>query len=72
MTKTRAFKSRPQNTSQKPQRILASAVASLRIEGLELDARSQADFHALASGKVSTSALRSQLLSRYSKVNTAT
>jgi hypothetical protein len=72
MTMIKAFHSKPQGTTKKPQRILASAVASLRIEGLELDARSKADFQALASGKVSTSALRSQLLSRYSKSYNAT
>jgi hypothetical protein len=71
MTKTMAFNRSSLNVNKEPQRILASAVASLRIEGLELDARSISDFQALASGKVSTSALRSQLLSRYSKAHDA-
>lgn len=50
-------------------RILASAVASLRIEGLELDSRSTADFRALETGSLSTSDLRNRLLTRYSKTS---
>ncbi|WP_444668625.1 antitoxin VbhA family protein [Cereibacter changlensis] len=47
--------------------MLASAVASQRIEGLELDAQSKRDFHALEGGELSASELRARLLSRYSK-----
>ncbi|TKA95423.1 hypothetical protein FAZ78_16950 [Cereibacter changlensis] len=56
----------PQQRAERS-RMLASAVASQRIEGLELDAQSKRDFHALEGGELSASELRARLLSRYSR-----
>ncbi|MGB0159809.1 MAG: hypothetical protein ACPF9P_12920, partial [Thalassovita mediterranea] len=47
------------SVSMAPQRILASALASQRIEGLELDTRDAAEFSALAAGKMSSADLPS-------------
>lgn len=48
-------------------RIVASALASMRIEGLELDSRAAADFVALQAGSVSSAELRERFLQRYTK-----
>ncbi|MFC3170128.1 hypothetical protein ACFOD7_18940 [Paracoccus fontiphilus] len=48
-------------------KILASALGSFKIEGLELDIRSASEFRDLENGSVSASELRRRLLSRYSK-----
>ena len=55
------------SVSLAPKRILASALASQRIEGLELDTRTAAEFSALAAGKMSAADLRQRLLNRYAK-----
>ena len=56
------------SVSLAPQRILASALASQRIEGLELDTRAAAEFSALAAGKMNATDLRQRLLNRYAKL----
>lgn len=57
--------------SAKTKRILASAIASQRIEGLELDPRSEADFKSLEMGTISAKNLKSLLMQRYSKTSSA-
>lgn len=65
-TKTLSTKAR-KGSKMSPSEVLASAVASQRIEGLELDTQSIEDFKALEAGAVSASDLRKRLLARYSK-----
>jgi len=48
-------------------KLIASAIASQKIEGLELDAQARADFTAFETGQVSLSDLRTRLVTRYRK-----
>ena len=59
------------NPSARTKRILASAIASQRIEGLELDPQAKADFKSLEMGTISAKNLKSLLMQRYSKTTNA-
>ena len=60
-------KTRRKSETMTSRKILASALGSFKIEGLELDIRSASEFRDLENGSVSASELRRRLLSRYSK-----
>lgn len=67
MTVAKTPLAKPGSTMPNRARIVASAMASMQIEGLDLDARSVSDFAALQAGALSSTELRKRLLKRYSK-----
>ena len=72
MSAIKAAANTPHPSALTPQRALASALASQRIEGLELAPRAAAEFRALAEGGLSVSDLRQRLLDHYTKRACAT
>ncbi|MFG6082582.1 hypothetical protein ACEUZ9_003231 [Paracoccus litorisediminis] len=48
--------------------LIASAIASQKIEGLDLDAQAHADITAFEAGRVSLADLRARILGRYGLV----
>lgn len=67
MTATKSSRTPLSSALSQRKRILASAMASMRIEGLVLDTPATSDFDALQAGALSNAELRERLLERYTR-----